>query len=679
LEKPIEPKPETNRLTQLFDLQRLFNSAVKFMTKTKHYSDIFLKSNLILSLIFCFLLNSCGQQLTQKQLGTSDLPSTENQTVEHAEALELRASELTEPKRSKALTKSIYIYSILKQFQKVEFLVQTIEPSSLNKNQLAIYNIAKARVFIFKGDSKSALSILVKNIEPTSLPIELQTMYSNTKAEAHFNNAEYLDSAKERIYINAFLEKNEKENNDRKIWLTLSQIEQKKLKKLSKKEKSPNLKSWLSLTLIEKSHGHNLETQVKKYEAWLKQNSNHDARSFAKKKIALIEKAVDNQPTKIAVLLPETGVFAKSADAIKHGFLSNYYSALKKQGGTPELLFINTDNKSLQSRFEKYLETASLKKIQSDENQKISEEEVLKKGFLLSYQEAVEQKAELIIGPINKDYIELLQSAEKIPTPTLSLNYSSRLIPNNKQALYQFGLSPDDEIFFITEQANERNYKNAAVLAPTGPWGERLVKSFESSWSSKGGSVVSQSFYEDTRSLTKIIEQMLNIDLSEKRFKKLYWYSGGKTLFHSRRRQDIDFIFLVGDPKTGRQIMPTFAFLDANDIPVFSNSNIYSGKYNPKDKDLNKLLFTEIPALTNPKQTTLSAWKNQDFRYKRLIAMGMDTYDLSLRLNILADSPSNTFYGETGQLSLEESNKIKRKPILAKFKGSKVTVQSSTF
>jgi outer membrane PBP1 activator LpoA protein len=62
--------------------------------------------------------------------------------------------------------------------------------------------------------------------------------------------------------------------------------------------------------------------------------------------------------------------------------------------------------------------------------------------------------------------------------------------------------------------------------------------------------------------------------------------------------------------------------------------------------------------------TLQETWKQFPNSYLRLIAMGIDAYNLATRLNSLEIEP---YPGATGNLSLTDDQRIKRKLICAKF------------
>lgn len=641
-------------------LKQIRNNKVQKFTLFKNITK---KSTQIFLIIFVTLVFSCADKTALQDRKISGYPDESTQTLEYASELQRQAYETEDPQRNDLLLKSLYIYLKIRNIQQAELTLEKINHEILKPEQQTLVIIAKADVFLFHRDEKSALSLLNKITDPSTFNIELQMLYANSKANAHFQNNDIISGVKELIFISPIIEKDDRNINNKIIWENLSHLNSEQLSISLKNETDTFLQGWIDLSTIKKNYQNNLNMEIEKFKEWKKKYTNHDAIDFVDQQIDVIKNAQKNIPKKIAFLLPESGPYAKSSNAIKYGFLNNYYLAQGNQN--IELIFFNTDDKALTKRSDN---------IANEENP-----EKLSAGFLATYTDAVNSGADLIIGPINKNYIDILNNNNKLnKIPTLALNYSTSLEGKNS-CLYQFGLAPEDEIDFISQQAVLRNYSNAAILSPSGDWGDRLTQAFSKSWENKGGNVVSVVSYSDTRTLTKLIQQMLNIDLSENRFRKLYWFSGGKVQFQSRRRQDVDFIYLIGTPEMGRQIMPTFAFLDATDIPVFSNSTIYSGEHDIKDKDLNRLMFTEIPGILNPDENTIKAWKSQDYRYRRLIAMGMDTYNIALRLSILQDSEANSFYGETGTLYMGDDQRIRRTPMLARFFGSFARPQASMY
>ncbi len=618
--------------------------------------------------LICLTLTTwmCSQQQTLQKKESALLPDKNLIQLDYARQLQKTAEQSETPQ--KLLIQSAYIYAQLGETRALHAVLLELEGFELNQAETAVFVISKAELLNLNHDIDQALKQLDQIDELTQLEIGIQSFYTDIKAKSYLLQGKYILSARERVFINPILSVQEQSENCHLIWQAVSKLNSQQLEQALQQENEPTLKGWLELAFINKAYFHNLELQNEKFTQWEKNNPTHDANKYMPGSIKAIKLALKNKPKKIALLLPESGPFEKSADAIRQGFLYNFYRANENQGNSIELIFFDTSEEAL---------TRKIKNLPIVSDTTYSKLALDEQGFLLTYKEALAHNVDLIIGPINKQYIALLQTYKNDKVPTLSLNYTDNPSTSIQTSLFQFGLAPEHEIDFIIKQAHKNKLKNVAILSPENEWGNRLSETFEQHWQASGGTVVSKAHYTDTRGLTQVIEKMLSIDLSEQRFKRLYWYSEGKTIFYSRRRQDIDFIFLVASPEMGRQIVPTFAFHDANDLPVYASSNVYSGQYNNKDKDMNRLIFSEIPAMITPDNSIQSAWSGQDFRYKRLIAMGMDTYDLAIRLSILRASRNNVLFGQTGNLSMSENNVISREPSLARFSNSHVVLQPS--
>lgn len=605
------------------------------------------------------LLQNCTQQTKLEQRLPGVQTIQENLLLAEVPRLLKEAKISSSPIKEQTLVQASHTLIKHNEYQQASDILQNINIENLNTDYLAVYHFHQTEILLSKQQTEKAIEWLDLHVNPSLVSLENQIRYSKLKAKTLVHNGQYLSSAKERIYIGPLLPLEQKKTNNELTWITLSQLETHELETSYQNENDPNVKAWIELIYINKAFQNDIDAQSLKFDAWANEWKLHDAASALPETISQIQKAVKERPKNIAFLLPESGPLAKSAAAIKQGFMLEYYQALNKESFTPEIKFYDSSDNALKKLM-----------MPVNENESIN----LENAFLLLYKKAISEGAEFIIGPMDKDHIAVLEQQVKITTPTLALNYSKNEI-NKKSAhslLFQFGLAPEDEIAFISEQAFLRSYKNAAILAPEGPWGERLTQTFAQQWSATGGKVVSTVSYKDERSISPTIKEMLNIDKSEQRFSRLYRYSENKALFFPRRRQDIDFIYLVSSPEIARQIMPTLSFHYANDIPVFSSSSIYDGKHNEKDKDLNRLVFTDIPwMLEQQKQQQMTEiWPHFDYRYARLVGMGSDAYQLSFRINILKASSNNKLYGATGILTLDENSKIRRQPALARFYGS---------
>ena len=243
----------------------------------------------------------------------------------------------------------------------------------------------------------------------------------------------------------------------------------------------------------------------------------------------------------------------------------------------------------------------------------------------------------------------------------------------DEEKLFQFGLAPEDEIGQIVQLAWEAGYRNAALIAPSSEDYLRLQRYFSRQWAAEGGAVVSEQTFNDESSFADIIKRLIAIDSSEARADRLLNLLPRNNIeFIPRRRNDIDFIFLIANPRQGRQIKPTLAFYFAGDVPVYSLPSIYDGQDNQSENsDLDGIVFTDAPWVLQ-ESDELKMEMNTNLRQvqgplQRLRAMGIDSFRLYPRLKQFTNQRVNSIQGTTGKLQMSEGQRIHRTLNMAQF------------
>ena len=210
---------------------------------------------------------------------------------------------------------------------------------------------------------------------------------------------------------------------------------------------------------------------------------------------------------------------------------------------------------------------------------------------------------------------------------------------NNKNA-YHFGLSPSNEARQVAAKAAKKGFHRALIIAPAGGWGDEIVTAFSAQWQSAGGVVADKLTYDNSTDLNLAIRDILHVSSSQVREKQLKQLLGKKIQAITRRRQDIDMIFLLAYPSKARQIKPLLKYYFAGDLPVYATSTVYGGSLNVmKDKDLDGIIFCDIPWVFSH-QIGDKNWPEQLNSYNRLYALGMDSYVLVSQLDELMLFPA---------------------------------------
>lgn len=349
---------------------------------------------------------------------------------------------------------------------------------------------------------------------------------------------------------------------------------------------------------------------------------------------------ISTAPKSIALLLPLQGEYETPSNTVLNGFVSAYYESLSQGRSLPKIAIYDTSS--------------------------VPVTEV--------YNQAVERGADMVIGPLRQSQVEELAAYPRLKVATLSLNRLDSKAAAPTENLVQFGLSALDEVSQIADQAWLKGQTNVLLIAPESGWGLRARRHFIDYWAAKGGTLVDAiSYPSSVNDFTRLLQQPLEIDLSEKRSLALRRTVNRSLSATSRRRQDIDLVIVLGYSAKVRQIKPALDFLYAGDIPVYATSHIYSGSQQIElNRDLSGITFSAMPwTLEGYMPRPLTPDQRLPTAYRQLYALGYDAFLLHALLNEMDRPEALPVFGATGLLSLEEGS-IKRKEKWAVFEKGRV-------
>ncbi|MCP3687637.1 MAG: penicillin-binding protein activator [Gammaproteobacteria bacterium] len=447
-----------------------------------------------------------------------------------------------------------------------------------------------------------------------------------------------MESAVLRMQIDRYLKTEvEIEENHGFVWEALNRISEPTILRALSEQQTAELRGWLELNLIARRSN----MLPAKLEPWITQwyqlYAEHPAGSnFA---IGILEegKRVFIKPSKIALMLPLSGRFEKVSGAIQNGFLYAHYLNDDESLPTLEIIDASTDPAE----------------------------------FNLQYQQAIQNGAEFVVGPISKDLINMLQQRKQLEVPTLALNYGDELeLPVLN--LYQFGLRPEDEAEQIADYALANDKHHAITLVPDTEWGSRLQTAFSHRFEALGGRVVGSEVYPPKKNdYSATIKKLLNLTNSSQRHKIIQQVMGEQLKFVSRRRQDVDMIFIAANARQARLIKPQLKFHHAQGVPVYSTSHISSSKRNvDDDRDLDEIQFVDTPWMLNHQdnpdyQQITRLWPSSGNRFGRLFALGIDAYRITPSLRRLMIHPEESSTHHTGELTVDKNGRVHRRLLLA--------------
>ena len=480
---------------------------------------------------------------------------------------------------------------------------------------------------------------LIAEIKPITRTQQLD--FYALKADLDYLTGQYMFAVDRRVQLDTYiLDEKGKNRNNKKIWAALSSLSSTQLNK--QHSKKPVIKGWLELAKVIRSGQQNISKLENNLLDWGTRHPTHPAINTFLSELINDYQTDISDIKHIAVLLPMQGDLSKVTTTIKNGLLSAYYND-SNSPIKPVLNFYDSGNKDL--------------------------------TFQQLYQQAIANGATNIIGPLDKTVINQLAQQRELDIPVLTLNHSEDTL-NYTKNLFQFGLSPEDEARQVAELAIRQNKKHAAVFTPDSEWGRRLNTAFTEHYEFLGGQVLTATNYvTNTNDYKRPIRQLLNLDQSTIRSRKVANTIGKNTQTEPYRRQDIDMIFIAATHRSARGIMPAFKFNHAGDLPVYSTSHVYTGKINRElDRDLNGLVFCDLPWILQNKsplaKTFTKNWPRQE-SHTRLFALGIDAYHLIYNLDYLENKEYAFYAGQTGNIQLDDFNRITRKLLWAKFKNGK--------
>ena len=442
---------------------------------------------------------------------------------------------------------------------------------------------------------------------------------------------------------------NANENNPsvhNKIWDAINSFSSAQLNNFANTADSYQSRGWVELARVVTSEAYNIRSQLDAITQWRRIWSQHPAAQQLPMLLEKLEQTWEQRPKHIALILP---LQDSAGRAIQEGFLSAYYAALDVSRDVPKISVFDSSNQTT---------------------------------IYPIYDAAVASGADLIIGPLYKQLVNQLQQLDALPVPTLALNYADEN-DSSSTNLTQFGLAPEDEIEQAVDLAWQAGHRNAAIITPQSSDYQRLQQAFADSWASRGGNLVSQSTFSGDNDYADVIRRLMAIDSSELRRDRIVQLLPRSSVeFTPRRRGDIDFIFLIANPREGRQIKPTLAFYFAGDVPVYALPSIYDGLDNQSaNQDLNGIVFTDAPwilASYDPlKSNAASSLRPASGPVQRFRAMGIDSFRLYSRLQQFDEQDIASLRGATGILSIDDNGRIHRRLEVARFVDGKATLQES--
>lgn len=556
-----------------------------------------------------------------------------------------------------------------------EKLIWLAEKTTLNENS-ARYYFEAATLKYNKGQVATALSILEKQVIPfenlKQFDAYLLTaqIYTESNQPLYALNALFkakrLDVAtqtpnqyrlglhraaafevlqswpavvRERVKLGFILPFEDIEQNQVKLWQAIQNLTDSEVSFLEKSQ-SPILTGWLHISSILRSKTDTLSMQLTAFEQWQSRNALHPAAANPPEDFVVIGELNQTKLNKIAIILPMTGKLSLASRAIIDGFLAAYYQV--DDNNKAQLIFIN-----------------------SSEYQDIG----------LALQEAYSQNVDVIVGPLAKSSVAQLSRFE-LEKPVIALNQLDTSSKHNN--LHYFSLTSADDILELISFAKQEGATNAGILSLTAPWALRQADEFKQIGEQEKIKIVSNiEFNNKPKERETAVKKLLLIDESQNRKKLLERALKEKVSSIDRPRQDLDYLYFVGHLADAKQIRPSLDYYYANNknIPILASHSINNKTpdKSTKKEDIERILFTEAPALTRPNkllgQISHKVSKNI---LKRLQAMGADAYLLANRYWVFHKLPHAKISASTGLITLDKLGIFRKRPELVMYRSGRL-------
>ena len=331
----------------------------------------------------------------------------------------------------------------------------------------------------------------------------------------------------------------------------------------------------------------------------------------------------------VALLMPISGRLSSAGISVREGFLAAYYQA-----------------PAAQRLHVRLYDTAAM-------------------GVGAAVAQATRDGAELIVGPLTREEVTAAASIVGARPPILALNFlpAEHPVP---LSFYQFALSPEDEARQVARRVLADGHRNGVALVPAGDWGTRVLAAFTQELQAGGGTLLAQTSFDTVQTdYSPEITQVLRINDSRARAKRLESVVGSKLEYDPRLRGDIEFIFAASQANTARLLRPQLRFHFAGNIPTYATSDSFE-PHPSANQDLEGLLFPDMPWMfggdlaDSVHDAARKAWPAGGPNLSRLYAFGFDAYLLAAALHAPADAAHVDIQGLTGRLTLDADRRVHR-------------------
>ena len=561
-----------------------------------------------------------------------------------AKVFEQLAMENSGADKSSLLLRSAKAFVAARQPDEASRVLALID-SPLSLDQNFERQLLGVELSLTRGQAQQAwqqISALAEPKTPTAAP-----RYWDLKRRAAFATGRIVDAVRAHVTEERYMGNAEQLRASRVTLLAeLREASERGVRVEPRAATDPLTRGWLELAAIAATSARSPAAAMPDVAAWKRKYPSHPANDAVSSELLGVpqQEVAEQAPIApaqgaehVALLLPLSGRQTTAATTIRDGFLTAFY--LSPAAERPRVHIYDTATMSAADAIAR----------------------------------ATQEGAQFIVGPLLRDEVNAVADVSGQRPPVLALNFLSadRSIPNG---FYQFALSPEDEARQTARRILADGGRRGIAIVPAGDWGTRVLAAFKEELLAGGGDLVDTATFDATQTdYSPAITQVLRINDSTARHKRLESVLNTKLQFEPRRRADIGFIFAASQSNVARLLRPQLKFHFAGGVPTYATSDAFEPDPNA-NQDMDGLIFPDMPwmlggTLADAVRTSMrEAWPSGGPRRNRLFAFGFDSYRLLSALRRQPAGSPVTVEGLTGQLSIDPDRKVRRELYWAQMK-----------
>ncbi|KIQ80375.1 penicillin-binding protein activator [Aeromonas sp. L_1B5_3] len=525
-------------------------------------------------------------------------------------------------------------YLALGQAKPASALFQQLQKQAKEPAQKAQLQLLQAHLLLAQGHANQAL-ILLEGKPEVALDADTQKDWYRQRVVLQLDINNKFGAAKSLIALEPYLNQSEQATNHQQIWSLLKSMTPSTLQALEEAPAPDVTTGWLRLAALVNEFGAQPNLLARQLAGWKRDFPNHPAQKDMPAGLGdLTATAASTSVQQIAVLLPLSGNLEPQGAAIRNGMLMSY----KENQGQFTLNFYDTQSKP----------TIDL------------------------YKQAIQEGADMIIGPLLKDRVEELLKAN--PTvPVLALNELDKPIVND--STYYFSLSAAADAAQAAQYLYTQGYRKPLLIAAQGRIGYSSIKAFEQAWATVSQDKPVVATFGGRNEVQGMVKNALSGRSTTR--------AGQVVQLSDAAPRSIDVVYIVANPLETRMIKP-YVDVSVNpmgSLPIFTGPRGYDSAATEVTSELNGMRIADMPLLLGgyekQREQIALLWPQTQGDLLRLFAMGYDAVALAENLQQMRKVGGMQQSGMSGQLSVDAQGNIVRMLSWATYQNGKLVDENA--